>query len=139
MPQFVDLLIQSLNCTDRIEWFMLLEKVEDLWTWLRFFNKLFKSQRTNFIVFINENVYIGWHKQHLPDGYKYLKQNACWHHRSFSPLRFCLTILRNGLTLDWCDWLKLKNSIQMRLILFELSKLCSSLHSVIHQMTKQNV
>ena len=23
---------------------MLLEKVEDLWTWLRFFNKSFKSQ-----------------------------------------------------------------------------------------------
>ena len=37
MPQFVDLQIQSLNCTNRIEWFMLLEKVEDLWTWLRFF------------------------------------------------------------------------------------------------------
>ena len=44
MPQFVDLQIQSLDCTNRIEWFMLLEKVEDPWTWLRFCNKSFKSQ-----------------------------------------------------------------------------------------------
>ena len=85
MPQFVDLPIQSLNCTNRIEWFMLLEKVEDLWTWLDF---LINRSNLNFIVFINENIYIGWHKLHLLDGYKYLKQNACWRHRAFSPPRF---------------------------------------------------
>ena len=88
MPQFVDLQIQSLNCTNRIEWLMLLEKLEDLWTWLRFFKKSFKSQWTNFIVFINENVYIGWHKLHLSDGYKYLKQNACWRHKALFTTAF---------------------------------------------------